>query len=374
MLPKSEVLVIRTPIQKEVVREMFGIRGKKVIVVSVAAALLASGIGAWASVSAAEGTPSHSSALGPEARAIGRIAQGLPGGVNIAGKTIVFQVYTDESTSFFVPAVNGAKAAAALTGVNLDIEYSNSDDSTQVNQLGVAIAKHVAAMALSLPDDATGKSVCAAQAAHIPVLTWNVDGLTGSSVNCVEGFVGQDFVTAGQVIAQRMVNDGLIKAGDQVFCPVETTTAVYAVQRYAGVMDILKKLGATCSLLSVGFGASGAETTMVDYLLGHRKTSAILALGSTPLTVAVAAVDKAGISKIPIGGFDLTTNILEGIKSGRIVATVDQQPYSQGFFSVLQLALQLKYALYPSGMNTGGTGLVDSSNVDQVLRLVPTYR
>jgi len=353
---------------------MFSIFGKKVIAVSVAAALIASGVGAWAGVSAAEGTHSHSSALGAEARAIGRMTQGLPGGANITGKTILFQVYTDESTSFFVPAVNGAKAAAALTGVKLDVEYSNSDDATQVNQLGIAMAKNVAAIATSLPDGAAGKTLCAAQAAHIPVLTFNVDGLTGSSANCVEGFVGQNFVIAGQVIAQRMVNDGLIKAGDQVFCPVETSTAVYAVQRYAGVMDVLKKLGASCSLLSVGFGASGAESTMVEYLLGHRKTSAILALGSTPLTVAVAAAKKVGLSKLPIGGFDLTQNILGGIKSGRIVAAVDQQPYSQGFFAVLQLALQLKYALYPSSMNTGGTGLVDSSNVDQVLKLVPTYR
>jgi simple sugar transport system substrate-binding protein len=352
---------------------MFNLSGKRVLAVSVVAALAAASIGAWASVSAAEG--SHSAApSGSEAAAIARIAHGLPGGANITGKTIVFQVYTDESTSFFVPAVTGAKAAAALTGVNLDIEYSNSDDATQVNQLGVAIAKNVAAIATSLPDGAAGKTVCEAQADHIPVLTFNVDGLTGSSTNCVEGFVGQNFVTAGQVIAQRMVNDGLIKAGDQVFCPVETATAVYAVQRYQGVMDVLKKIGASCSLLSVGFGASGAESTMVEYLLGHRSTSAILALGSTPLTVAVAAAKKVGLSKLPIGGFDLTQTILEGIKSGRIVAAVDQQPYSQGFFSVLQLALQLKYALYPSSMNTGGTGLVDSSNIDQVLTLVPTYR
>jgi simple sugar transport system substrate-binding protein len=358
---------------------MLSILGKKVMAGSVAVALIALGTGVWAGVSAAEGTHSPSPALGAEAQAMERIAQGsngagLSGGASIAGKTILFQVYTDESTSFFVPAVTGAKAAAALAGVNLDIDYANSDDATQVNQLEIGIAKHVAGIATSLPDGAAGKAVCAAQAAHIPVLTFNVDGLTGASLNCVEGFVGQNFITAGQVIAERMVSDGLIKAGDHVFCPVETTTAVYAVQRYAGVMDVLGKLGATCSLLSVGFGASGAESTMVDYLLGHRQTNAIIALGSTPLTVAVAAADKVGLSKLPIGGFDLTQNILEGIQSGRITATVDQQPYSQGFFSVLQLALQLKYALYPSSMNTGGTGLVDSSNVAQVMRLVPTYQ
>lgn len=348
---------------------------------SVAATLVVVATGAWFGVTAAASTRPAASAR-PHSTyngsALARIAQaaggGLTGGANIAGKTILFQIYTGESTAFFVPAVTGAKAAAALTGVKLEIEYSNSDDATQVNQIDVATASHVAGMALSLPDSATDKAVCAAQAAHIPIVTWNVDGLTGSARNCVEGFIGQDFVSAGEVVAHRMVEDGYIKPGANVFCPVETTTAVYAVQRYAGVMNVLKKIHATCTLLAVGFGASGAETAMTDYLIGHRSTNAILALGSTPLSVAVAAADKVGLKKIPIAGFDLTTSILNGIKSGRIVATVDQQPYSQGFFSVLQLALQLKYALFPSSMNTGGTGLVDSSNVRQVLSLVPTYQ
>lgn len=350
--------------------------GRKLMAGTVATALVALGIGAWPGVGSAQSTQSHPAI---DAGLISQVARdaslaGLSGGADISGKTILFQIYTDESTSFFVPSVTGAKAAAALMGVNLDVEYSNSDDATQVNQIDVAVAKHDAAIASSLPDGAAGKAVCAAEAAHIPVLAWNVNGLTGASVKCVEGFIGQDFVTAGQVIAQRMVDDGYVKSGDQVFCPVETTTAVYAVQRYAGVMDVLKKVGATCNLLSVGFGASGAESTMVDYLLGHHSTKAIIALGSTPLTVAVAAAQKVGMSKLPIGGFDLTQNILNGIKSGQIAAAVDQQPYSQGFFAVLQLALQLKYALYPSSMNTGGTGLVDSSNINQVLPLVPTYR
>ncbi|HTV12541.1 MAG TPA: substrate-binding domain-containing protein [Acidimicrobiales bacterium] len=351
--------------------------GKKLMAGSVVIGMLAIGMGAASTAGAFSASAAHPATSLAAAEALASFENGanasLSGGANIVGKTVVFQVYTDESTSFFVPAVNGAKAAAALTGLNLDLEYSNSDDATQVNQLEVAIASHVAGIAASLPDGATDKAICAAEAAHIPVLAWNVDGLTGSALNCVEGFIGQDFVSAGQVIAQRMVSDGAIKKGDHVFCPVETTTAVYAVQRYQGVMDVLSKLGASCSLLAVGFGASGAETTMVDYLLGHRQTSAILALGSTPLTVAVAAAQKAGL-KVPIGGFDLTNNILTGIKSGQIMATVDQQPYSQGFFAVLQLALQLKYALFPSSMNTGGTGLVDSSNVDQVLSLVPNYQ
>ena len=61
-------------------------------------------------------------------------------------------------------------------------------------------------------------------------------------------------------------------------------------------------------------------------------------------------------------------------EEGIITATVDQQPYSQGFYAVTQLVLYLKYGLYPSDMNTGGMGLVDISNVAKVKELVGTIR
>ena len=66
--------------------------------------------------------------------------------------------------------------------------------------------------------------------------------------------------------------------------------------------------------------------------------------------------------KIPAGGFDISKEILDNIKTGDLIAAVDQQPYSQGFYAVTQLALYLKYGLYPSEMDTGGAGLVDKTN------------
>jgi simple sugar transport system substrate-binding protein len=100
---------------------------------------------------------------------------------------------------------------------------------------------------------------------------------------------------------------------------------------------------------------------------------AIVGLGSVPLTVAPKAMEEAGI-KVPVGGFDLTPEIIQGIEDGVITATVDQQPYSQGFYAIAQLALWLKYGLYPSDMDTGGMGLVDASNVQTVKELVGKYR
>ncbi len=55
---------------------------------------------------------------------------------------------------------------------------------------------------------------------------------------------------------------------------------------------------------------------------------------------------------------------------GGITATVDQQPYTQGFQSVMGIALYLKYGLTPANINTSNRALIDKTNVDQVVNLV----
>src|SRR6266446_1854998 len=297
----------------------------------------------------------------------------LSGGTDISGRTILFEIQSPPSDSFFVPVVNGAKAAAAIAGVKLQIQYASNDDTTEVTQVSTAVASNVAGIAVSIPDAALNKVVCDARAHNITVVAYNIDGATGQGASCVQAFVGQDFTQSGQLIAQRMINDGQIKSGDHVFCPVETPTHVYAVQRYAGVKQALQAVGATCDELATGDDFGPAKATMVSYLLGHRNTAAIIGLGHTPLDQAPAAIKQVGLN-IPIGGFDVTSDILSAIKSGAITATVDQQPYIQGFQSVMQLALYLKYAIAPANINTSTGALIDKNNVDKVVSLVPNFR
>jgi simple sugar transport system substrate-binding protein len=282
--------------------------------------------------------------------------------------------YTDPSVEFFVPLEKGAKDAAAMWGVNLDIQYGNSDPVTQNSLIETAIANQVNGLAVMIQDDtAFDDSICAAMAAGIAVVSLNVDDSQGAAGNCRMAFMGQNFVSTGYLIGQRMIKDHNIGAGDLVFAPVEAPEAVYAVQRAEGLKKAMDEVGATTDVVGVGFNLADAQTTEVQYLLGHPETKAIVGLGSVPLTVAPAAIGEAGVN-IPIGGFDLTAEIIQGIEDGTITATVDQQPYSQGFYAVTQLVLYLKYGLYPSDMDTGGNGLVDASNVSKVAELTGTYR
>lgn len=300
-------------------------------------------------------------------------AVGLTGGTNISGKTVELIIYDTPTTSFFVPVVNGAKAAAKLMGLKLRIEYSNASDSTEVDQIDAAISTKVAGLALSLPDTGENAAVIAAHKAGIPMVAFNVDGATGSAAADILAYMGQNFVSAGKLIAEHMISLGEIKQGANVFCPVGLTTAVYAVQRLQGVNDALRPLGITCHVLATTPTPATSLTDQVNYLLGHRSTTAEIALGETALSQAPSATVKAGLH-IPIGGFDLSQTVLQGISNGSITATVDQQPYSQGFYAIEQLGLFLRYGLYPSNMNTGGKGLVTKSNVSKVASLVPSIQ
>jgi simple sugar transport system substrate-binding protein len=289
-------------------------------------------------------------------------------------KRITLIIYTSANVEFFAPLVQGANDAAKMAGVNVDIQYGDSNPERQNNLIETAIANKVDGLAVSIPDDnAYDASILEARKAGIPVVSFNVDDSKGAAGNARMAFIGQDFIQTGYLIAKRMIHDYNIKRGDLVFTPVEFPDAVYATLRHEGVQKALDEIGARSELVGTGANPADAQTTEVQYLLGHPETKAMIALGSTPLTVAPKAIQEAGV-KLPLGGFDLTKDIIAGIKNGVIDATVDQQPYSQGFYAVMQLVLYARYGLYPSDMNTGGLGLVDRSNVASVEALTPKYR
>ena len=283
---------------------------------------------------------------------------------------ILFVPWSQSSNPFFEAVVNGAKDAAQQQGVNIDVQFGEEDQKHQLGILETGIANKVSGIAVNIADDNAYIDVlCGAMKQGIPVVTFNIDdsrhGAPGST--CRLAFMGQNFIDTGYVIGKRMIEVHHLKKGDKVFTPVEAPQATYAVERHAGVQKALDEIGATSEILGVGNDHAQALNLMTQYLLGHPDTAAVVGLGQTPTSQAVQAIKDAGL-KIPAGGFDVSQEILDNIKSGQLTATVDQQPYSQGYYAVTQIALYLKYGLYPSEMDTGGRGLIDKSNYENAVK------
>ena len=73
-------------------------------------------------------------------------------------------------------------------------------------------------------------------------------------------------------------------------------------------------------------------------------------------------------------GFDLTPEILRMIKAGTIRFTIDQQPYIQGFYPVVQLTLLKRYGIMPASMDAGAA-VIAKDQADSVLQLTePHFR
>jgi len=289
---------------------------------------------------------------------------GLKDGLGSRGenRSMYFFLFHDPATEpTYAQIAQGARDAAQLAGINLTEQNAGSEVSRQVELVENAIANKPAAMFLIFQDPSWNEAVCKAHAAGIKVYAYGI-GPSDEAKDCVSAFVGQDFAQVGQTIGERLIKEVKLNAGDKVLCPVEEPTAPYAIQRSAGVNAALKSVGVECTMLRTSSADEQALNAMNTWLGANTDVKAIVPLGGTPHRNAVTAEDAVGVTA-PIIGFDTSPQVIEGIKAGRIIASADQQPYVQGFQSVMQSALNLDFGISPADINSGGTGLIDKTNV-----------
>jgi simple sugar transport system substrate-binding protein len=283
-------------------------------------------------------------------------------------------IYDTTGNPFWSKVVAGVNEAAKAFNISVDTQFANNDPVQQNNDIETAIASKVAGigLAINVPNAYTD-NIKRAIDAGIPVVAFNIDDPKGAAGTARLSFIGQSFPAAGYAIGKKMVEVCNLKKGGHVVCPVEHPEATYAVQRYAGVKRALDEAGVSSEVLDTG--AVGIEDTVNkigQYLLGRPDTVAIIGLGGLPTEAAPKAIAEAKL-KIPTGGFDLSKQILQNIIDGKTVATVDQQPFYQGFLTVTELYYKNKYGLIPPDVNTG-SALIDKSNAATALQFADTTR
>jgi ABC-type sugar transport system substrate-binding protein len=332
---------------------------------------------ASASASSASDTASASASDTVEATQSEGLDSGL--GSRAENRRIVFIADYAPSDPFWGTIQTGAQDAAKLFNIDLDFQFNqtNRGDVNEYNELiGTAVASNPAALGVVVRDpDVLTDNICAAAEAGIPVMSYNIT--QGGDVGaCMQGFIGQDFPTAGYLVASEMIKAAGIKAGDLVVLPVEQPDASYAQERAAGVTKALDEVGAKYEIIESGsVDQAEAKEKLTQWLVGHPDVKAIIPMGGTPHSIAVAAVADAGLStdQVKIGGFDIGAEVVEGIKSGDILMAVTQEPYIQGFQTIAELALFLDFGIQPFSINTG-QGLVTIDNVATVEELAGKTR
>ncbi len=104
--------------------------------------------------------------------------------------------------------------------------------------------------------------------------------------------------------------------------------------------------------------------------MGHPQTNAIATLGPLPADAYYLFVDDTGRDDILHTTHDTSAAIFERIRSGTTIQAIDQQPYLQGYLTVVFLYLNLEYGLSLAQDILTGPLAIDRSNVDVIAKLV----
>ena len=273
---------------------------------------------------------------------------------------------------FWEPLLNGAKEAAKMFDVNVDFQNAEGDVAKNVNLIEQAIANKQDAIIPMITDpDAMSEPLKKARAQGILVIASNVDSSRDPDVR--EAYVGAENVASGELIARRIVTEFNIPQGSKCLVSGGIVEMSHIAERVEGITKGLEKAGMKYEVVRTGETAEECLTITAQYLLANPDTACVIGAGAAPTQVAPQAMEEAGLDNIPNGGYDLTPKIVENIKAGLTTASVDQQPFWQGFLPVMMAAYHKRYGLAPASFNTSNA-LVDQAGLGKVEEYTGTYR
>ena len=139
--------------------------------------------------------------------------------------------------------------------------------------------------------------------------------------------------------------------------------------RTAGLQSVLKKKDIKWSELISGNDSKQGAEKIAEFLKSNPDVKIVIGTGQSDTEAAGMAIEKY-FAELDYwsAGFDLSEKTLQLVTDGHIRCTVDQQPYIQGFYPVVQLAQLIRYGLVPSDIDAGAA-IIDKTNVNQVTDL-----
>lgn len=255
---------------------------------------------------------------------------------------------------FFVPTQYGIEDSCALLGCDHQWTGSATSNAAEmVNAMNTAIAGRADAIAAALTDpQAFNRPIAAAHAAGIPVFGYNADAPASGRL----AYIGQELFRAGELMGERIVQ--LVPEGPVVLF-ISTPGQSNIQPRIEGAQQAIKASGKAITVNVVATGATVNEelNAIKAYALGHQDVKGMFAVdgGSTQGIGQVMRESGLAAKGMKGGGFDLLPLTLAAIDAGNLDFTIDQQPYLQGFYTVMQMFTFLASGglVGPADTNTG---------------------
>ena len=246
--------------------------------------------------------------------------------------TLVCHVTTNP---FFTPTQSGAADACKLLGCSFQWAGSQTSNVTEmVNAVNSAASAGSNGIGVCLVDlHAFNAPVEAALSKGIPVVAFNAD----AAGNARLAYIGQDLYLSGQEEGQHIAS--LVPSGD-VALFIATPGALNIQPRIDGALNTLKSHPSiTPHVIATGADVPGELTKIDAYAVGHPNTKGFFAVdaGSTQGLAQTIQKHSLRAKGVKGGGYDLTPITEQLLSADQIDFTIDQQPYLQGFFPILEL-------------------------------------
>jgi simple sugar transport system substrate-binding protein len=248
--------------------------------------------------------------------------------------TLVNHVTTNP---FFVPTQSGAADACSLLGCSYQWTGSTTSNVTEmVNAFNSAVSAGVHGIGVSLISlTAFNAPVQSALGTGIPVVAYNADAASNARL----AYIGQDLYLSGQEMGQHIAN--LVPSGD-VALFIATPGSLNIQPRIDGALNTLKGHSSiTPHVVATGALLPQELTTIDAYAVGHPNTKGFFAVDAGSTQSVAQTIQKHGLRSKGVkgGGYDLTPVTEQLLAADQIDFTIDQQPYLQGFFPILELYL-----------------------------------
>lgn len=281
------------------------------------------------------------------------------------------------SNPFWIVVIKGMEDACAL--LDAECQWFSEPDYGLEQMAGhwdSALAFEPAGIGTTVPDpDVIRAGVESALELGLPVIVFNTaDPGAGTETSLNTWFyIGANEFTGGVSNARRVFAEA---AADGVtinkgVCTIQEQGHSGLEARCAGVESVFDEEGVPIERLNITNNPEETAGILSDYFAANPDTNAIFMLGPQPSSGLNLYLKEAGRQprEIYATTHDTGAEIYQMIQDGYLLQAIDQQPYVQGFETIMWLYLGSQFALRPGGDIFTGPSVIDASNVDRIVEL-----
>lgn len=278
---------------------------------------------------------------------------------------------------FWIVVIKGMDDACALLSADcawLADPVDNVDD--MAGYWDDALARNPLGVGTTVPNpEVIRDAVNRAAEAGIPVIVFNTADPNAGTDQALPTlfYIGASEFAGGRSNAQRVLADAAA-AGVTItkgVCPIQEVGHSGLEARCAGVRSVFEEAGIPLDGLTISNDVTESAGILTDYFTANPDTNAAFFLGPNPSSSFNLYLQEAGRQpgEVFATTHDTSAEIYQMIKDGYLQQAVDQQPYLQGFETIMWLYLNSQYKLAPGGDILTGPGVIDLNNVDAIIEL-----